>query len=210
MALLFDLDGTLVDSAADIAAAVNQVRVHFALEMLPEAEVVAAVGDGLGLLLDRCLPEQVSRVEASAVFVAYYSEHCVDRTACYAGVVPALQALRDAGWAMAVVSNKPADFCQRIVDGLGLASYLPVVIGGDGPRKPDPAPCHLALEQLGASAGTVHWMIGDNHTDLSAGAAMGATTVFCTWGLGDRGGLRPDHTCTSPDAWPALMGAHAP
>jgi phosphoglycolate phosphatase len=193
-AILFDLDGTLIDSAADITQSVNHVRQSLGLAPLARSEVVAAVGDGLAMLLQRTVPG--AGAEAIERYRAHHAEHCLDHTVLYPGVREGLAAIADRA-ALGVVTNKPHAFTERILRGLAVEQYFRVVVGGDGEagRKPDPRPILHALEVLG----TGPWnalMAGDSAGDVRAGLAAGTATAFVTWGfrpLASLAELRPDH-----------------
>jgi phosphoglycolate phosphatase len=185
--ILFDLDGTLIDSRADLALAVNLTRQDLGLPALPQAQVVGYVGEGARTLLCRALPERPEAVErALELFRGHYHAHLLERTALYPGVAPALQRLHRAGHRLMVVTNKPGEATRRILAGLEVAPLLAAVVGGgDGPAlKPDPAPLRLALEQAGCPA-QGGWMVGDHFTDLEAGRRAGLKRCFCRYGFGD-------------------------
>jgi phosphoglycolate phosphatase len=188
--LLFDLDGTLVDSVADLTAAANATRATYGLGPLDEAIIAGFVGDGAPMLIQRSFAdatETLDRDEALQRFRAHYLEHCLVRTLPYPGVVQTLERLRDLP--MAIVSNKPQPMCDKIAAGLGLDRWIGVVVGAR-PRiavKPDPALLRIALDTLAVnvpSPGAI-WMIGDSPNDVCSGAAIGATTVAVTYGLTD-------------------------
>lgn len=182
--VLFDLDGTLIDSAADIAASVNHTRARYDLAPLSRAAVDAAIGDGVRVLLERTLlsERQVALDEAVGVYVAHQEAHCLDATVLYPGAHEAILQL----WAvmpLAVVSNKPTALCIQILKGLGILQYFRACVGGDTPagRKPAPGPVLRALESLQKTP----WdalVCGDSLPDLQAGAAAGVATCAVSWG----------------------------
>ena len=185
---LFDLDGTLIDSRADLALAVNLVRHDFGLPPKTVDEVIACVGEGVRVLVERAIPERPDQWNAMlARQRTHYLAHCLDRTALYPGVPETLRALRTAGWRLAVVTNKPGPVTRQILDGLGvLGEFGAVVGGGDCPvLKPDPAPLRLAAAQLGVTLDAQDWMVGDNVTDLEAGRRAGVRCCFCRYGFGE-------------------------
>ena len=186
-AIMFDLDGTLIDSRADLATGVNLTRRDLGLPPLEAALIAGYVGEGVRTLLTRALPECPGRLEeALELNHRHYCEHLLDETRLYPGVAPALAHLRDAGFRLAVVTNKPRPFTDLILEGLGVAPLLSAVVGGgDCPRlKPDPAPLRLALEQSQTTP-EGSWMVGDHFTDLEAGRRAGLHTCFCRYGFGD-------------------------
>jgi phosphoglycolate phosphatase len=189
--VIFDLDGTLIDSRADLASAGNHSRVAVGLPALPEASVLGFVGDGLDRLIERLVPTVADRGQAMAAFSAYYLAHCCDHTKPYAGIVELLTQLRERQWMMAVATNKPLVFTTAILSGCGITNYFSAVRGGDGPRKPDPQQLTDIMTTLGAKANDC-WMIGDHHTDIHAGRAAGCRVAFCTWGIGQMDALSVD------------------
>jgi len=206
---LFDLDGTLVDSVADLATAVNLLRAELALSPLDLATVRTFVGDGATALVQRSLPAGLFSAERLQRFLALYGEHLLESTLPYPGIVEFLRAQR--GARMAVVTNKPHRLTLPLLAGLGLAGYFPVVIGGDSCRekKPHPEPVVQALRELGAPAASAV-MIGDHRTDLAAGRAAGIRTCFCAWGIGHDGGLPADFRAAEPAELLRLFPAEAP
>lgn len=192
---LFDLDGTLADTIDDLAASANHVRGRYGLPPLPVATVRTFVGDGARTLLRRALDgvlpvdraAQAAELDAAfAVYVAHHDVQCTVHARPFAGVREHLEALREAGHPLAVVTNKPERFARPIVQHLGLGELLPVVVGGDTlpQKKPDPAPLRHALRQLGAEP-TVGTMVGDGLQDLGAARAAGLRTIGCLFGYGD-------------------------
>lgn len=205
-AAVLDLDGTLIDSRHDIAAAANVARVAVGLAPLELATVVGFVGDGAEALIARLTPggDAPTRTAALTAFAAHYAEHCCDHTRPYPGIPAALEALRGAGWRLAVATNKPEAFARTILDRLALTPLVDALRGGDRVRKPDPAPVRELLVELGASpAGS--WMVGDHHTDIRAGRGAGCRVAWCDWGIGDRDGLAVDATATAPVDLPRVL-----
>jgi phosphoglycolate phosphatase len=196
---LFDLDGTLVDSVADLATAVNLLRAELSLPALDIPTVRGYVGDGATFLVKRSLPEGLFSEERLQRFLAHYAEHLLETTRVYPGIRPFLEGRQAAGAKMAVVTNKPHRLSILLLEGLALRSYFPVVIGGDSlpQKKPDPQPVWRALEELAAKPQTAI-LIGDHHTDLAAGRAAGIRTCFCAWGIGQDGGLPHDFRAATP------------
>jgi phosphoglycolate phosphatase len=190
--MLFDLDGTLVDSLPDIAASVNHVRTTFDLPPLGAPAVRRMVGDGLVTLLDRALGERFpDPEEALRIYREHHWHQCIDLVEPYPGVVDCLSKWRAAGHPLAVVTNKPARFAQRVLDHLGLAAAFDVVVGGDTTpqRKPDPVPLLEALRVLDHDGeGAV--MVGDSPNDLRAGRAAGLRTVAALYGYSTEADLR--------------------
>jgi len=186
-AILFDLDGTLVDSRADLTLGVNLTRLDLGYPALDAAVVAGYVGDGVRRLLTRALPECPERLEeALALNRVHYGRHLLDSTRLYPGAAAALDALAALGFVLGVVTNKPREFTLPILEGLGVAARFGAVVGGGegGALKPDPAPLLLALERLGASA-PGSWMVGDHCTDLEAGRRAGLRRCLCRHGFGE-------------------------
>lgn len=190
--ILFDLDGTLVDSVGDLSTAVNLLRSELDLPPLTIPAVRACVGDGATMLVRRALGDDLFTLPRLQRFLTLYREHLAETTILYPGISDCLDLV--AARPLAVVTNKPYQLTMTLLDALDLTRYFPVVIGGDScpVKKPDPTPVKVALHRLGAtSAGAI--MIGDHHTDLRAGQAAGLDVCFCSWGFGDDGGCTPTH-----------------
>ena len=187
---LFDLDGTLVDSATDLATSVNLLRQEHDLPPLDLDTVRSYVGDGANMLIRRAMPEGEFKVGQLHRFLELYSQHLVEVTSPYSGITEFLERHRQ--MKMAVVTNKPVELSRQLLDRLDLSHYFKIVIGGDSfdRKKPSAIPLLAALEQLG-SAPDEAVMIGDHHTDLHAGNAAGVATCFCSWGLGNTGDAIP-------------------
>ena len=189
--LLFDLDGTLTDTLADIGASVNHLRaVAGGLPPLDREGVKQIVGDGASALCERALAGSsagLSADEAMEIYRSHHLEQCTREVTAYPGVLDALQRYRAAGRPLAVVTNKPARFASRVLDHLDLTPYFGTLIGGDSTdaKKPSPTPLFAALEQLGARAADAV-MIGDGQQDIQAGKAAGCATVGVLYGFRDR------------------------
>lgn len=208
---LFDLDGTLVDSVADLATAVNLLRAELSLPALDIPTVRGYVGDGATFLVKRSLPDGLYSKARLQRFLAHYAEHLLETTHVYPGIREFLAERQAAGAKMAVVTNKPHRLSTRLLAGLALDDYFPVVIGGDSlaQKKPDPLPVCFALEQLGVAPDRAI-LIGDHHTDLAAGRAAGIHTCFCAWGIGQDGGLPHDFRAASPHDLLTLFASAVP
>jgi 2-phosphoglycolate phosphatase len=184
--IVFDLDGTLVDSRRDIAEAANHALERAGLQRLPHDELESFVGDGAPLLMARAARIDVKDAKTLVMvadFLDYYAEHPIDHTDVMPGTLEALEAL--SGYALGVCTNKPRRTSVAVLRGLGLeARFKGVVAGDDLPqRKPDPAMVHEAARQLGVPVAEVV-MVGDGPQDVLAGRAAGAFTV------GVRGGIQ--------------------
>ncbi len=191
--LMFDLDGTLIDSREDIATAVNLLRGDYGLDPLPVPVVSSYVGDGIDRLVERALRgHTVDLAAATQACARHYRRHLCDRTALYPGVAEGLPRLRDAGYALALISNKPAAACREILDHFAIAPLFGVVLGGGDTKflKPDPEPLLLAMSRAGAAPGE-SWMIGDHKTDVEAARRAHCRSAFLSCGMGAKGRETP-------------------
>ncbi len=197
---LFDLDGTLVDSCGDLSAAVNQMRRHFRLPPLDEAQVSPMLGDGMRRLTERALGDgpavaaDVAAVdEGLKILRTYYGQHFADRSHPYPGVVATLTELRRRGGRIAVVSNKMADAARGVLEALDLATFCDMILGDGEGLKLKPAP-DLVLEAMRRwqAQPSETAIVGDNYTDMAAGNAAGVTRVFATYGYGTLNGEKFD------------------
>ena len=207
--LIFDLDGTLIDSVGDLTTAINRLRADFQLAPLPMSTVRRHIGDGVRKLVERCLQDFPTDLDAAlATYRRYYAHHMHDTTALFPGVAAGLRQLRAAGCRLAVISNKQGDFCRTLLKQLGVLELFCCILGdGDTARlKPDPEPLREVMRRAGA-APTETWMIGDHHTDLEAARRAGIRSLFVTYGLGETGTEKPDHTCTTFAAVVHFFGA---
>lgn len=189
--VVFDLDGTLVDSREDLAAATNQVLAHFGGAPLPLEAVTRMVGDGARMLVERALRDAGLAVpvdDALEVFHRAYATVLADTTRPYAGIQDLLDGLRGQA-ALAVLTNKPLAPTERLLDEFGWADTFNGVIGGDGPwpRKPDPAGLEALMSQAGVKpAQTV--MVGDSVADVGVAERAGTAMCFVAWGFGNARG----------------------
>jgi phosphoglycolate phosphatase len=185
-ALIFDLDGTLIDSRRDIATAVNCMRAELGLAPLAPAEVAGMVGEGARVLVRRAVPGELSkeRFEAAvASYLAHYSRVCLDTTVPYPGIAAMLAELAPAV-RLAVLSNKGEEVSRRILAHLGLASHLAEVVGGDTlpTRKPNPGGLYLLADRLGAAVERLV-LVGDSRIDAETAAAAGCPFALVLWGF---------------------------
>lgn len=194
--LLFDLDGTLVDSVADLTCALNLLGAELGQAPLAADYVRTIVGDGATKLIKRAFGSDNYQREQLLRFLDIYGEHLLDTTRCYPGILELLD--RHPAENMALVTNKPYRLTVELMQGLGIAKHFQVIIGGDSypEKKPRPQPVLEALSRLGAPTGKAV-MIGDHHTDLYAGKAAGIATCFCAYGLGHNDGLSADYQAES-------------
>ena len=190
--VVFDLDGTLIDSREDLAASVNLTRGEFGLPPLSTEKVTSYVGDGVRKLITRVFAGYEGKFNLDEALVhmrRHYEANLVARTTLYPGVAEGLMSLRGKGVKLAIVSNKPTEFCGRIMDHFGLGALFDFVIGGDSgmPLKPDPASILHCLDGVGAAKSNA-WIVGDNHTDLAAGRNAGIKRCFAAYGFGELAG----------------------
>ncbi|APF39294.1 phosphoglycolate phosphatase (plasmid) [Chelatococcus daeguensis] len=190
-AILFDLDGTLVDSARDLTDAVNALLAEEGLPQVSLAAVKSMIGDGAAKLVERALAAtggDLSRLPAHVVrFLAIYETGAAGHTAAYPGVPEVLHELKRRGLRLAVVTNKPYAATMDILEALGLAGFFGAVIGGDSlpERKPHPAPLQAALARLEVSPEAAI-MVGDNYHDVEAARAAGVRAFAVTYGYSHR------------------------
>jgi len=185
--LAFDLDGTLVDSSRDIAAAANEAlgRVAPGAPEIPLDSILAYVGEGARRLIERCLEHarlDLSPDEVLPVYLECYAGRLLDTTYVYPGVREALDALD--GTTLAVLTNKPGDFSRAILEGLGVGRHFARIWGaGDvSSRKPDPGGLLQLMSEVHAAPEET-WMVGDSATDVGAGRAAGTRVAGVTWGF---------------------------
>ncbi len=192
--LVFDLDGTLIDSKLDLVQSVNAVRERLHLSRLPEKTIATYVGRGVVTLMQRALGSEANEktvAEAVEFFLEYYRDHMLDHTLPYPGVREALAALRDRR--LAVLTNKPVRFSQAILAGLGLSQFFVQVYGGNSfeRKKPDPIGLIALMHEAGATVDRT-MIVGDSDTDVLTGRNAG------TWTCGVTYGLAPQTLETSP------------
>ncbi|MGG5818445.1 phosphoglycolate phosphatase [Falsiroseomonas sp. HW251] len=184
---VFDLDGTLVDSAPDIHAALDRLAAARGLAPFGRAEVIGMIGDGVRALVERALAARGQAFDPAALdaFTADYTANAATLTRLFDGIGQALDALRGQGWRLAVCTNKPEAAARELLGALGLLDGLAALGGGDSfpVRKPDPR--HL-LETIAAAGampqGSV--MVGDHRNDVMAARGAGIPCVFVGWGYG--------------------------
>ena len=207
--VVFDLDGTLIDSSADLAAAVNRTLARVAPQApaLPMDRILSFVGHGASALIERTLAEAGVPQRAEDVLPIYlevYRAHMLDSTRLYPGVREALDALD--GYTLAVLSNKAGDLSRAILEGLGVARMFVRIWGPEDvpAKKPDPAGLLRLMEEAGARAEDTA-MVGDSPVDIRTGRAAGVFTVGVSYGL-DPDGLRADPPDVTLEDLRALPG----
>ena len=183
---VFDLDGTLAATIEDIAASVNRTRLDYGLPEHPIDLIVSYTGDGARKLLERSFFDHpIDWDEGLEKMIRHYYDHPAENTTLYPGVAEGLAALRQAGWKLAVVTNKPGIVARKILKTLEISRYLDDIIGGNDGflLKPDPEVMfHLMKKYAAAPADS--WMLGDNHTDMDSASRAGMNGIYATWGYG--------------------------
>jgi len=184
---VFDLDGTLVDSAPDIHAALDRLMARRRLPGFARAEVVGMIGDGVRVLLERaCTARGITLDEESFDhFMADYEANAAVLTQPFDGISELLSTLGDAGWRLAVCTNKPEAAARVLLSGLGLDRHFSALGGGDSfpMRKPDPGHLRATLAAAGAAPEEAV-MIGDHANDMLAARGAGVRAIFAGWGYG--------------------------
>lgn len=193
-AALFDLDGTLLDTAPDLALAANAMRAHYGMPLLREDVLTSFVGKGMENLVRRSLagalepehPPEQPLEEALAVFRQSYHRVNGDRARIFPGVAEGLRALADLGVQLAVVTNKPSEFALPLLEQTGLKGFFQVLVCGDTceRKKPDPMPVRHACEQLGVAPARAV-LVGDSVNDAQAGQAAGTPVLIVPYGYNE-------------------------
>jgi phosphoglycolate phosphatase len=220
--LVFDLDGTLIDSAQDLCNSVNATLERFGRPQLSDEIIAGYIGNGALMLVRRAFaaddgkePSEELLGEAYKFFLDYYREHKLDYTYAYEGVLEALDALHkvhdqvDAPRrAMAVLTNKPVRPARAICEALGLAPYFLNVYGGNSfaTKKPDPEGLLALMNEAGAKPEETV-MIGDSQVDVQTARNAGTWVIGCTFGLapGSLEVIQPDVLVDSPADWTAAL-----
>ncbi len=185
-ALVFDLDGTLIDSRRDLTTAINRMRAGLELPPLALEQVITMVGEGARLLVERALgpgfsPERID--QALETYLDYYREVCLETTRTYPGVDMMLAELAGR-YPLALLSNKGEALSRRILDGLGLTAHFREILGGDSlsTRKPDPAGLHVLAGRLGVPVQHL-LLVGDTWVDAETARNAGCLFALVEWGF---------------------------
>jgi len=190
--VIFDLDGTLIDSRLDLVHSVNAALRHIGRPELPENVIASYVGDGAPVLIQRALGGE--KIDDAVVrkglefFLSYYREHKLDHTTVYDGIGEALASIQSSSNGiprkLAVLTNKPVIPSRAIVEALGLSPYFMQVYGGNSfeTKKPDPEGARKLLEETGVPAERAV-IVGDSHTDVETGHNAGLWTIGVTYGF---------------------------
>ncbi len=183
--IIFDLDGTLIDSSKDIAWAANKTLDLFGYGVRDIEEIKENIGWGVKSLLEKLMPglkpERI--MEARDKFLDFYGSHLLVRTCLYPGVKDMLAHFQEKGKKMAVVTNKPAGFAEKILKELEMSAYFITIVGGDSflNRKPHPEPVEKVLDLSGVKPEKAV-IVGDSPLDCEAGRRAGTATVGVTYG----------------------------
>src|SRR5579863_2207510 len=185
-ALLFDLDGTLIDSKLDLALSVNATLAELGRPSLPHEQIFSYVGQGAPALIARALGSAASDEDCTLgleFFIKYYSAHKLDNTVLYPGVRETLDALK--GMPMAVYTNKPVRVSRSIIQELGVADHFRIVYGGNSfeRKKPDPMGVDAILREFGAAPSQV-MIVGDSEVDVQTARNSGTWICGVTYGFG--------------------------
>ena len=185
--LIFDLDGTLIDSRLDLANAVNATRLQTGRDAVDHDLIYSWVGNGAPVLIRRALGEAAPQAEVDAAlqfFLNWYRAHCVEHTVLYPGVTDSLVSLHEAGHTLAVLTNKPVRISQFIIGHFGLADMMLKVYGGNSFAQKKPHPVGIETLRAEASAEPEDtWMVGDSSVDILTARAAGVCACGVTWGF---------------------------
>lgn len=221
--LIFDLDGTLIDSREDLANSINAMLKHFGKKELPHEVIASYIGDGAPMLVRRSLgdPDDENFVQDAVLyFMGWYREHKLDNTYVYEGVKESLEAIQKSRdgtsneatqtLKMAVLSNKPVGPSRAIIEALGLGRYFFQVYGGNSfhTKKPDPAGVQALLEEAGVAAEETV-LIGDSDIDVLTARNSGIYSVGVTYGLAPHTleDAPPDVLIDKPQELALVLGA---
>jgi phosphoglycolate phosphatase len=212
-ALIFDLDGTLIDSKLDLALSINATLKHMGRAPLAHEKIFGMVGNGASVLVQRALGlKNISDEEVQAGlahFLSYYRSHMLDNTVAYPGVREGLALLED--HPMAVLTNKPVNFSRAILDGLNLSRYFRFVYGGNSfeQKKPHPMGMETLLRELGVTPGEA-MIVGDSEIDIQTARNSGAWACGVSYGLGPEGlrAFPPDLMLDRLTELPAYLDGH--
>jgi len=194
-AVFFDMDGTLIDSRADLIATVNHTRRDLGLKEIDESSVLRHVGHGAKKLLADTIPEKADEIDRLwEICMSHYAEHMLEHCELYPGVRKTLAELNDRGWKMGINTAKPAFATRAILEHFGILRYFgnAIVAGGDcAEMKPSALPLRECASRMSGHRLSSHdWMVGDNWTDMGCATNAGVKGAFCTYGFGVLGDAR--------------------
>ncbi|WP_303700295.1 HAD family hydrolase [Flexistipes sinusarabici] len=197
--MIFDLDGTLVDTIDDIHESLNCTLKHFGFPPLKLDKTKSYVGDGMRKLVERAVGEVNFDSEIESHFRTTYSENIVNKTKLFDGIPDLLKELRNKQINSVVISNKSSALTEKIIKYFHMDKIINDWYGGDSfkTKKPSPEPVLKALEKYKIEKEHAI-MTGDNHTDILSGAAAGIKTCFCSYGYGSTASSKPDYYADKP------------
>ncbi len=185
--VIFDLDGTLIDSSVDITNALNYALEPYSLRKLTVEDSIKLIGEGINRLIEKIAGDMGDAVVDSVTkrFLEHYTKHILDYTKEYPGVKETLEKLDK--YKKAVISNKKENLSRMVLEGLGLLQYFDIIIGSDTTpeRKPSPVPILKVLSELHINASD-SVIVGDSNYDVDAGKAAGVKTIAVTYGYRPR------------------------
>ncbi len=187
MLIIFDLDGTLIDSAKDLAISMNATREHFGMTPLDPALIYSYVGNGSAVLVRRALgpevPDEMAQ-EGLKFFLKFYREHALEHTKLYPGIREVVEELAASGHKLAILTNKPVRISFDIMGALGLQRHFARVYGGDSfaSKKPDPIGVATLMEETSAATGETLF-VGDSGVDVRTARNAGVRSCGVTWGF---------------------------
>lgn len=210
-AIIFDLDGTLINSIGGIAYSVNLTRKFYSLPPQPDELIASFIGNGIRKLMERSLARDenstVALDDAVKTMSELYTENPLAETFLYPGVKETLVTLAQSNWHLAVVTNKPQNASEKILQGLGIRELFDENIGGGGdfPLKPEPDALYYLIKKYHIDP-EYCFVAGDNYTDLDFAANGNVKSIFCTWGFGHPGSAPATFTINS---FPEILGTVA-
>lgn len=198
--MIFDMDGTLINSATDITVSINYVRKHYyGLNELSEQFVIDAINSSERNLAFLFYETQLYDPQAKALFEEHYHTQCIQNVRAYNGIVETLVQLHSQGCILGVATNAPSKFAKRMLSHLEISNYFTHIIGADNVElpKPHPAMLEIHLENHGFDAKCDRaWMIGDNIKDMDAARNANISSIFAAWGFSENG--MGDYLVTDP------------
>ncbi len=188
--LIFDLDGTLVDSREDLVSAINFMRNQFELKELSFDKIVSFIGHGITNLVKRSIEDakEIDLQTAIQVTKKYYSENLIVKTYLYEGVIEGIDKLYNAGFKLAILSNKPMDMTKEVINFFKLENYFEFIIGASEQFqiKPNSEAVDYMIKNLNIDRKNI-WMIGDHNTDLEVARNANINACFANYGFGSQG-----------------------
>lgn len=218
--LIFDLDGTLVDSVPDLALSINQMLEALNMSTYPTETIRSWVGNGAAVLTQRALSGSIEicpnldktlAEKALSIFLNYYNQNVCVGTCLYPNVKETLETLRNQGFRLAIVTNKPKPFVQPILEKFGIQDLFELVIGGEclPKRKPDPIQLEYTCEKLSVEASKCV-MIGDSKNDIYAAKAANIESIGLTYGYNHGEDIKSQGASVVFDHFADIIGALTP